>query len=443
MYPDGRTNPTPAHFAKNTPVEVHPPASLRLLRQRGLDREGRAICRIVYAHGIGIQCIAGVFCVSDETVIQAIENKPSDGGHDKAENDYWYVSSEFKNQYPSMEQEKPELKALGTASGTTAIFVYQYFSPAFHRNPPGTPRPERQAALVLDFIYDPRATNCVRQPQIEIRQIASYTVRKDPTIGGIAKPHPPALATGAKPREGSSMHKDGLVPTEDNNNPTCRHFKDNRPVEKAGTSGDLPRLDREGRAICRIMYPHIGSYTRIAAIFGITHTRVRRAVLNQYSPPDDITDDYDYAGQEFKQEYPPISEKSSSSNLNKRQISPELGDVELPTNKRSRKNEAPSAWGSADRKVLVVEVPARTKMDPGAVGVGSFLKNIGGFDLSRWQETFREKGLRNMGDLSTLAGLDERRLVKTLNRLFADQKMAEVHILLLADALLDLAKDVA
>lgn len=60
-----------------------------LTTTRHLDREGRAICRIVYAHGIGIQIIANVFCVSEDTVIQAIENKPTNKDHDKAENDYW------------------------------------------------------------------------------------------------------------------------------------------------------------------------------------------------------------------------------------------------------------------------------------------------------------------------------------------------------------------
>lgn len=88
-------------------------------------------------------------------------------------------------------------------------------------------------------------------------------------------------------------------------------------------------------------------------------------------------------------------------------------------------------------------MPARARADAGAAGIRSFLKNISGFDLSHWQETFKEKGLRDMSDLSTLASLEESKLVKTLTRLFADQKMAQVHILLLADALLDLAKDVA
>jgi hypothetical protein len=40
------------------------------------------------------------------------------------------------------------------------------------------------------------------------------------------------------------------------------------------------------------MYPYLGSYTKIAVIFGITHTRVRKAVLNDYVPPDDETEDY-------------------------------------------------------------------------------------------------------------------------------------------------------
>ncbi|KAJ7286122.1 hypothetical protein C8J57DRAFT_658048 [Mycena rebaudengoi] len=102
MYPDGRINPTPAHFAKNAPVELHPPVSLRLLRQRNLDREGRAICRIVFAHGMGIQYIASVFCVAEDTVIQAIENKEVEDQEepDNAENDYWYVSREFRELYP-------------------------------------------------------------------------------------------------------------------------------------------------------------------------------------------------------------------------------------------------------------------------------------------------------------------------------------------------------
>ncbi|KAF8178167.1 hypothetical protein K438DRAFT_1281017 [Mycena galopus ATCC 62051] len=102
MYPDGRTNPTPSHFARNKPAEMHPPLSPRLIHQRRLDREGRAICRIVYSHGIGIEAISRVFCVSEDTVIQALDNPPTSPEHDKAENDHWYVSAEYRKHYPPL-----------------------------------------------------------------------------------------------------------------------------------------------------------------------------------------------------------------------------------------------------------------------------------------------------------------------------------------------------
>lgn len=142
MYPadSGRINPTPSHFARNTPVELHPPVSSRLLDQRyapqhlylsvrlkapfwtrHLDREGRAICRIVYAHGLGIQFIASVFCVSEETVIRAIENKQSSEEHDKAENDYYYVNNEYRNQYPRLP--KPGEQVRSSFSGFDCFFI--------------------------------------------------------------------------------------------------------------------------------------------------------------------------------------------------------------------------------------------------------------------------------------------------------------------------------
>ncbi|KAF8178168.1 hypothetical protein K438DRAFT_1280959 [Mycena galopus ATCC 62051] len=204
------------------------------------------------------------------------------------------------------------------------------------------------------------------------------------------------------------------------------------------------------------MYPYLQSYTKIGFIFGITHTRVRRAVLNDYTPPDDITEDYDYVGRDFKKEYPALSANGHSAD--KRPRSPELDDISESRPKRRQVAPPPQTLvpqkmpvvGPPVRPVIkvpqeipVVEVPVRPKaVDPGAA-VKSFLKNVGGFDLSHWQDTFKAKGLHTMGDLKTLASLEESRLVKTLTRLFADKKMAELHIILLADALLDLAKDVA
>ncbi|KAJ6591242.1 hypothetical protein DFH09DRAFT_1139088 [Mycena vulgaris] len=405
MYPDGRINPTPVHFARNTPVEIHPPVSSRLLHQRHLDREGRAICRIVYASGLGVQVIAKIFCVSEDTIIQAIENNSSHEEHDKREHDYFYVSSEYRNRYPSLPMGE---QRLGTSKygGTKASDV-----DSAHRN----------------------GQSKVSNPG---RNGVSRSLLATSISGPLCQRRPPDIATDSS---------GGMTPTrqlepESGPNPTCRHFRENLPVARIG--GLNPQLDRKGRAICRIMHPYLRNYTKIGLIFGVTHKRIRKAVLNDCSTPDDVAEDYEYAGREFQDEYPPLSSKpasrASESASEKRQRSPELDEI----SKRAKKNEMTSQPATrVSRMMPVVEVPAR-KLDPGAVGIGSFLKNVGGFDLSQWQETFKKKGLPSMGDLSTLACLDEERLVKTLTKLFADQ-MAEVHILLLADALLDLARDVA
>ncbi|KAJ7326200.1 hypothetical protein DFH08DRAFT_885047 [Mycena albidolilacea] len=397
MYPDGRANPAPVHFAKNSRVEI-PPVSRRLLHQRHLDREGRAICRIVYSHGIGIETISNVFCVADDTVIRAIENKATDEKHDKAENDYWYVSAEYREKYPSL-------------SGNYEVSNSRDNGP--------------QAGNSQSCISQPTKVVAAKKPQ----------------------------SSGCDKDRGNTRHSDLGEDAVWLRNPTARDFKDNRPV----INESVGKLDRKGRAICRIVHRYFKNYTKIATIFGISrHDRVRRAVLNDCSSRDDVAEDYDYAGKEFKNEYPPASIRCQQDS-DKRPRSPELDDV---PQKRARRDKIPASQTRVPQKILVVELPARSAMkvtpknpvvellpmirrdDPGTVGIKSFLGNIGGFDLSHWQETFKEKGLNTMGDLATLASLEESRLVKTLTRLFSGN-MAEVHIILLADALLDLAKDTA
>ncbi|KAJ7503464.1 hypothetical protein B0H11DRAFT_2357766 [Mycena galericulata] len=463
MYTDGRTNPTPSHFAKNNPVETHPPGSRRLLQQRQLDREGRAICRIVYTHGIGVERIARVFCVSDDTVIQALENKPGGEEYDKAENDYWYliiiptlmwaliatryVSSEYRNEYPTLpnssEAHAKKKSAKGPTSTASKVIVHS-------------------------------------QTSVALTKIAK-------------KPQPPSDSGS------SSRSREDQEASDTIKNPTCRQFKHN--ILALQTSSKLRRsqtrvLDRTGRAICRIVHPYLNNYTKIAAVFGITHTRVRRAVLNQYTPPDDVLKDYEYAGQEFRDGYPPLPDeetRTSTTPSDTRQVSleiddisyrranqPEIADgrvkkvtnnchvprsqvyVELPTRKRpdprqfvggkSHKRPRSPELDSASNKRAKEDPPAKQiaqeaphiespSTAPELDAIRRFLENIGGFDLSHWQDTLSKKGLRTMDDLSKLgASLDETRLVKTLTRLFADQQLPEVHILLLADALADLTK---
>ncbi|KAJ7248160.1 hypothetical protein B0H12DRAFT_1124090 [Mycena haematopus] len=398
MYPDGRANPTPTHFAKNKSTELHPPISPRLLQQRRLDREGRAICRVVYSHGIALEKIAKVFCVSEDTVIDALKNKPTNPDHDNAENDYWYVSAEYRHQYPPLSEHEDHGTLMLSKKGVDG-------SEAEKANP------NEPSEIILTKKV--QSSDC----------------------------------------DGGADHSSSSEAPAWLQNPSARHFKDNLPVTVNGFES-ISRLDRKGRAICRIMHPYIENYSKIAAIFGITHSRVRRAVLNAFSPSDNVAEDYDFAGKDFKKEYPPLSANKQSAD--KRPRSPELDDVPQKRAKRGQiTHPEPGACKipalpvrtviKVPREIPVVEVPVRPKADPRAAGIKDFLKNVGGFDLSHWQQTFKDKGLRTMGDLRTLAGLEEPRLVKTLTKLLASDsnKMAEVHILLLADALLDLAHDVA
>ncbi|KAJ7503425.1 hypothetical protein B0H11DRAFT_1906466 [Mycena galericulata] len=103
---------------------------------------------------------------------------------------------------------------------------------------------------------------------------------------------------------GSSPHNTAI------NNPSCRRFKDNIPAPRTRscTLNARLKLNRKGRAICRIVHPYIGCYDTIARIFGISSRRVLTAVLNAYAKPDNVSLDYDRAGSEFREEYPPIEE---------------------------------------------------------------------------------------------------------------------------------------
>ncbi|KAJ7776588.1 hypothetical protein DFH07DRAFT_980821 [Mycena maculata] len=477
MYPDGRTNPKPAHFAKNKSVEAHVPVSSRLLRQRNLDREGRAICRIVYAHDIRVELIARVFCVSEETVIQALENKPGTEEHDKAEHDYWYVSSEYQKEYPALEK-----------SGKV---------PCFRINDTVLRPKLLSAQSKKTNIVQPKAVNA--HPKSNSLKEPKASMSDKQTASSSLTTTPQKSRNSQLPNRISTDFSNRDVQTASSwlKNPTCRHFRKDVPVVQnvsaSSSSGHGLKLDRKGRAICRIVHPYFQNYTKIAYIFGIAHTRIRRAVLNEYMCPDDVTEDYQHAGKEFEHEYPQLSDdesESQSEGFNQRGISLEIDkipkqpeacleattkstntmprrQVELSPRprpgqsesdppkvqkrprspemntvspKRTKQDETSNRGAKVNQKAAHAESSPRTTVDSASVPVRNFLQNIGGFDLSRWQETLSKKGLGTMDDLTTLASLEESRLVKTLTRLFADQQMPEVHVLLLADALADLAR---
>ncbi|KAJ7108993.1 hypothetical protein C8R43DRAFT_1043428 [Mycena crocata] len=92
--------------------------------------------------------------------------------------------------------------------------------------------------------------------------------------------------------------------------PTCWHFETNTSIVIPATDVGMKErhmrgLTAQGRAICRIMYAHGWYAARIAAMFGISQGPIARAIRNTYSPPDDLSRDYHFAGGEFFEKYPP------------------------------------------------------------------------------------------------------------------------------------------
>ncbi|KAJ7143160.1 hypothetical protein C8R43DRAFT_954289 [Mycena crocata] len=90
--------------------------------------------------------------------------------------------------------------------------------------------------------------------------------------------------------------------------PTARDFLEDRTIAAPYPIGARSRqkmLSRPGRGVCRIMIQYMQSCNSISRIFGVAHNPVVRAVNNEYSPPDNTSSDYEEAGGEFSELFPP------------------------------------------------------------------------------------------------------------------------------------------
>ncbi|KAJ7289644.1 hypothetical protein C8J57DRAFT_1706402, partial [Mycena rebaudengoi] len=104
------------------------------------------------------------------------------------------------------------------------------------------------------------------------------------------------------------------------NNPTYINFSTNKPVPRPGPAIDKSfcpsrsrSLNREGRAICRIVQRHGFSAGQIAAIFSVSQGTISRALRNGYTPPDDIEKDYNCVDKDFIGHYPPVLSAPTSA----------------------------------------------------------------------------------------------------------------------------------
>ncbi|KAJ7203764.1 hypothetical protein GGX14DRAFT_461107, partial [Mycena pura] len=87
-------NPTCANFLNNVPVAAPPGPHTR----RALNRKGRAICRIVHAHGWKIAGIADIMRVHYSSVHRAVSNAYVP--RDNVSKDYSHVGIDFRKHFP-------------------------------------------------------------------------------------------------------------------------------------------------------------------------------------------------------------------------------------------------------------------------------------------------------------------------------------------------------
>ncbi|KAJ6592839.1 hypothetical protein B0H19DRAFT_1088608, partial [Mycena capillaripes] len=147
-------------------------------------------------------------------------------------------------------------------------------------------------------------------------------------------------------------------------NPTARHFERNEPVEGVVPKGDNDRvLNREGRAICRIVHAHGWSILAISKIFKVGRAAVTKAVKNSYYHADDILKDYNHVGPDYKEKFPRIqagghdilSDGSESEKLVQRSLPPPPSTISsVAKRKRSEGSDEPEQAAKKGRPMLSV-----------------------------------------------------------------------------------------
>ncbi|KAJ7152229.1 hypothetical protein C8R43DRAFT_1127308 [Mycena crocata] len=86
--------------------------------------------------------------------------------------------------------------------------------------------------------------------------------------------------------------------------PTAQQFHDklSRPIKTYRRKV----LCHEARAACRAVQAHIDNLSQIGRAFGVKHHQIRKAVLNGYKPPDDISRDHEVLHPDYRIHFPPL-----------------------------------------------------------------------------------------------------------------------------------------
>ncbi|KAJ6552986.1 hypothetical protein B0H19DRAFT_1377700 [Mycena capillaripes] len=241
-------------------------------------------------------------------------------------------------------------------------------------------------------------------------------------------------------------------------NTTVFNFENKEPVRATivrAPGYNQRALNRQGRAICRIVYAHGWPVVDISKIFNVPPKPIRKTIRNGYVLPDDTSKDYERVEEDFKVKFPKIktvevleidSDDSGASDGHELNgLSHPMGST--PAAEKHKRTEgagkqaksiAPAkgrnhAWSvtpsssSSDDFQPPSSKPSGSKTNPKKKRTPApasapdalvvFLKNVLGLDLSKHQALFKARGFEDVAVLRTIAGLDNRTMQDTLRRL--------------------------
>ncbi|KAJ7075900.1 hypothetical protein C8R43DRAFT_1143736 [Mycena crocata] len=276
--------------------------------------------------------------------------------------------------------------------------------------------------------------------------------------------------------------------------PTAQQFHDklSRPIKTYRRKV----LCHEARAACRAVQAHADNMSQVGRALGVKHHQIRKAVLNQYKPPDDVSRDHNVLHPDFRIYFPPLppppvtNSKPSTSSKRKR-VPKSLIHAESQGERRLTMKKIATyayAWNRRERPrgasahtplsnvrapapVVLVERKARSvgrNAEPAAAGnpppahapvqrcpasdplfptdashsapsIDCFLQDVGGYNLTRLSATFDAVGITSMHDLIRLAQLPAVRRVKTLTHIFDSYPdVTKLNVVSLAHTIADL-----
>ncbi|KAJ7611349.1 hypothetical protein DFH06DRAFT_1244892 [Mycena polygramma] len=413
-----RDNPTVANFRERRPVKT---ATINAegydpRHHRALNREGRAICRIAAAHGWSATAIGKIFNVASKQIDKAIKNNYSPP--DDTSGDYAVVTKELAEIFPKIER---DIDSDGPESSAEMERVERSLSPLF------TPPPEGRTDNVPQTVKKRNPPRGGTQSRCGI-QDSDRTLSSSPSDSGDT----PTKFTTA---DDSDYHSD----TGAKENPTVFNFEHKQPVKASSRPVGYHHrvLNREGRAICRIVAAHGWIATDIAQIFSLPPRPIRKAIKNEYVPPDNVSKDHIVVTKELAGKFPKKSrdegedsERSSSSLV---PVENQKGAKETektaektrhtggrnqsrPEGLRSSKPSGSSHALKPKSSVPPARVQPRRERAAPADPLVSFLKNVMGLDMSKHSALFVARGFENVAVLRTIAELEEDTLRSTLRR---------------------------